>query len=331
MTSSEPRPSYARRIQWLALFVAFAILAYWAGWHYLAGRISGEIDATLARLAGDGIDASCTGRDMRGFPFRMGVFCDTVTIVDARSGATLSGAGLRTAAQVYDPARIVGELDGLRAETRLSNGSGTDTLGAAAIRFSARIDRPLPQRASVEASDVTLNADAGPSAPAAAAASMQAHMRRAGADLDIAARAEALSLELPGAAEAIDLAHVELDLTLTDGVALVTSSDPGLRGTAGMLRGLDIATGPDAGFSASGPIAIRDDGLIDAELTLSVRNPAAVSAFLAELFPEQRDTIESLFRGLSILGSQPSLPLVVKAGEARIGFVPVGRIPPVEG
>lgn len=332
MTSRQARPSYARRIQWLAFGVVVLVLAYVAGWHYLADRIGREVDAALAGLDRDGISAECADREVRGFPFRMGLFCSRLTASDDRDAFSVEAEGLRSAAQVYDPLRIVGEMDRLAATIALPDGGAAQAFAASDLRFSGRIAEPLPQRASVEAKNVTLE-PAGQKAVAASSGSagtLQAHMRRRGGDLDLAASADTVSLRLEGIPQPLALPRIDVDLTLADGVARVASRARGLRGLAGTLRGLNFATGPDSGFSALGPISVRDDGLIDADLTLSVRNPAAVSAFLVQIFPDERDRIESLFRGLAILGDSPSLPLKVTGGMASIGFVPLGRIPPVE-
>jgi hypothetical protein len=69
--------------------------------------------------------------------------------------------------------------------------------------------------------------------------------------------------------------------------------------------------------------------LIDAQLTLTARQPIAIARVLTALFPEQRKEIEMASSGLTMLGSAPTLPLTIAKGRASIAFITLGDIPPL--
>ena len=50
---------------------------------------------------------------------------------------------------------------------------------------------------------------------------------------------------------------------------------------------------------------------------------------LATAFPANADRIRMSFMGLAALGDNPSMPLKVRGGKARLGFVPLPDIPPL--
>jgi hypothetical protein len=323
---------YARRIGWLAAFVVFVVIAYSAGWHYLAGRAIQELDARVAALRVAGAEARCADAEMRGYPFRMGLFCTDVAFVAPDGAVELGATGLRSAAQIYDPARFVGEVDTLRLRVGPADGAGRAPAVAQAndVRFSGRLADPLPQRASVEARGIRVGGDPDTADSLMTIGEAQAHMRSRDGDLDIAASADDIAGQEAGFGRAFALPRASVDLTVSDGVARAAAGDFALRGIAGQLRLLELSTGGNSGLTASGPIAVGDDGLIDATLTLTLREPAAVAAHLKTIFPEQADMIDNVSRGLAVLGGSPTLPLSIRRGEARIAFVRLGVIPPLE-
>ena len=62
--------------------------------------------------------AECVNLTARGFPFRIGLFCDRVAFEQPSAAMTLSAGAFRSAGQIYDPMRLVAELDGPAKITR---------------------------------------------------------------------------------------------------------------------------------------------------------------------------------------------------------------------
>ena len=113
-----------------------------------------------------------------------------------------------------------------------------------------------------------------------------------------------------------------------DGVTNTTFAF-GVRRAAMSMFSPSLSTGADTGLTVSGPFSIGEDGLIDATLRVTVRDPRGLSAVFAEAFPEKRSEITSAFSALGFMGNDPTLPLVIECGEAKFAFFKLGDIPPI--
>lgn len=329
VTSSKREGGTSRRFFWLATGIVAAIALYTGGWFYAANTLERATDTWLARMGERGAAATCQQREARGYPFRIGLFCSEAAIEDAEGRFAIRAAGLRSAAQIYNPAQIVGELDTIGLDLL----AAPNPVGARAgdIRFSARLADPLPERASVTAQQVKLDATPeGRVAPVLfEAGHVEAHARRNGADLDLAVSAEAISALPPQIGREIRAERFQADFTVADGVRLAMERPQSLRGISLVIRDLAITLADKAGFALSGPFSVDMDGFIDAKLQISARNPQEIAALLAEIMPENGNQIRSVAAGLAALGDNPSLPLTVTKGQARIAFITLGRIPPL--
>lgn len=65
-------------------------------------------------------------------------------------------------------------------------------------------------------------------------------------------------------------------------------------------------------------------------MTIKLSNPNAVADTIAKAMPERDSEIRQGFAALAMLGNQTSMPLKVVKGKASLGFIPLGRIKPVE-
>lgn len=327
MASSESRPpNYGRRIKWLGVVVVLLVGLWTAGWYWVAGFIEREAREMLATSARDGVDARCDNLTVRGYPFRIGIYCDAVAITDPKDGLKVTGGALRSAGQIYDPFRLVAELDG--PVDVAPAGQEAVHLEWEAMRASVRLAEPVPERVSVEARAATVAL--GATGKVGSVGAMEAHMRANGPDLDLAASVEGLAIE-PSRVEgrALPVLAGSTDLTIADGVALAAAGFDNLRGRAGTIRSLVLSSDPQTGLTISGPFAIDADGLIDATLTVTFRNPKGLSAVLAAAIPERRQQIESRFAGLVAMGEAPTLPVRITKGRASLGFIRLGTIPPL--
>jgi hypothetical protein len=330
MPSSEVRkPNYRRRFRWLIIFIVILFGGYSAAWFFVAGKLEGFASQAIASLNRDGTSADCVKPTARGFPFRIGLFCDSVRFEDAPNKVAASAAAFRSAAQVYDPFLIVAELD---SPAKVSApGAGEIGMNWGNLRASVRIDTDFPERVSAETDGLAVEAEGG-----GAKASLlslghgEAHMRKNGADLDLAANFSdaALDARITQGAKLPPLA-AQADLTIKDGVDWVRFGGGSLRGRSGTVRTLALSTGENTGLALSGSFAVGEDGLLDADLTVTVRSPKQLAEQLAAAFPANADQIRTSFMGLAAMGDNPSMPLKVTRGKARLGFVPLPDIPPL--
>lgn len=332
MTSTQPDPAprhgYSRRFFWLTVFIVVLFGGYAAAWFVIADRVEKGIDRKIAELrAEDGVIADCEKRRIGGFPFRFELFCDRVAFDDPRAPVTLQAGAMRSARQIYDLRHTVGELDGPLTFTAPLD----IELSWSALRASVRDSRPLPERISITASEVSaVTKPATLRQPLFTASAIEAHMRTNGPDVDIASDFTDLAID-PAAVEgrAIPALSGVLDAAITGGVVLAETKPLSLRGQSGTIRRMELAAG-EGRIIVSGPIAFDADGLANGELEVTVENPRAVSQVFQTAIPEQADNIRTGFQAMQFLGNRPSLPLRLKRGEARFGFVKLGRFPAVD-
>jgi hypothetical protein len=329
-SSSEGRVNYSRRFFWLALFILLAVAGYTAAWFYAADRLTQHVEAAVAALNRDGSRASCEDADIRGYPFRIGLFCDRLLYEDAVEGVAFRAGAFRSAAQMYNPAHIIGELDG--PATLAAPGLSAVELDWEGLRASIRLATPVFERLSVEAREIAARLDRNdPDArPLGSVQTGEIHARPVGDDLDLAVRFDGLALD-PSILQERQMPPLDglLDLSVDDG-ALLSAVEPGLRGKSGTVRTLTLSTGEATGLTVSGPFSIDDAGLIDAELQVTVRDPEGMAQIIGGLVPEVRDEIAMGFSALAATGETPTLPLTIDSSDISLGFLSLGRIPPVD-
>lgn len=328
---SKPRSAAGRRIRWLAAGIVLAIIAYSAGWHWLAGRVEIETARFVAAEETRGTAIDCADRDVRGYPFRLEVFCTALDVARPVDGLTVKTGAFRSAAQVYEPRRIYAELDSPVAVS--SALAGDMRLDWSLARATATVAQPVPERASIATED--LEVAFGGIEKALVAAHAEAHMRRNGGDLDLAWRYQGLVLDeqLTGRSGLPVLAG-DADITIENGAALAATGISSLRGISGEIHRLALRVTPEEGLLISGPFSIGADGLIDAKLEVYVVDPAGFAQAFKPAFPEQAGTIDTLAAVPAQAGPDGTpeikLPVIISDGKAVLGFIPLGQIPPLE-
>lgn len=330
MTSSdEKRPRYRRRLVWLAVFIVILFGGYSAAWFYFAGLLEREVETALVSASKGGVSAECANPTARGFPFRIGLYCDNVAYSDDSRGVVAKAGSFRSAAQVYQPTRIVAELDGpFRSALP---GLPPLWLDWDKLRTSIRLAAPFPERISLETEGLSGQADPDGNDPVQlfSVTSAETHLRPNGADLDWAATFTELRLDPASAGgRTLPVFDGTTDMTLKDGIRLIQSEKASLRGQAVDIHRLDLNSGT-GGFSVRGPVSIGADGLVDARLTLSVRDPKALAATLSTAFPEAKDKIDGTLLGFAALGNEASLPFTIAKGKMSLAFIPLGNLPPL--
>ncbi len=313
MTSSNPEPRrYRRRFIMLALAIVLAIVGYTLAWRYGAERLVAQAEASVAALNRDGRRASCEATEAAGFPFRAGVG------VRAQS--------FRSAAQIYDWSRLVAELDG----PAIVQFPGVDALELnwRILQGSVRLAEPLPERVSLAADDLTVALDSRRSDDLGLFSVRRAeiHTRPNGADLDLAVTL----VDLAPTAQAAGAAPLQVAMdAVLEGVAAAIAAGQTPQGGRGTLRSLDVGYGEEGGLTLNGPFEVAADGLLDAEFELGVRNAERFGELLAQAFPDNAAQIASVLSGVAMLGDDASLPLTVRRGEASVGFLDLGSVPPL--
>lgn len=311
----------------LAVIVVVLAAGYSWAWQHFAGQLMAEAKTSLAALNKGPRQADCLGMETNGYPLKLGLSCAGIAYSDPKHGVSVRAGAVRSAAAIYAPGKIIGTLDG----PALIEVAGVEPLRIdwRTLQAQTRLAEPLPEFALLAGQGIIASTQDGP-APLMTAAAASIVAQPAGRDLKLALSFDELKLgERLSQGVALPPLDGQAKLTLADGISLAVDRPESLRGLSAELREMSISSG-DAGIDASGPVAISPAGLINAELSVTLRRPQEIEALLAKAFPELRDEIDTAFTSLTVLGNRPTVPLKIVDGNVFVGFIPLGRLPPLE-
>lgn len=340
MNQSETRSFFSHGMAKWGLFMLALFALWFIGWFAIAGYADGKVTETLQKLDARGLKISCGDQDIRGFPFRLGIHCNSIDVADARSGLQATSGTLRTAAQLYAPGKMVGELDApfeLKANgqsvaanwTRLRvflDASFDGGFDLASLNFSD-LDALLKGQ-SLKVAEGALHLR-----PSPATEERQAKMA-----LDVAA--DFKQIEQSGAiGAAFPKLSVYFDARLDDGyrdfVAMKMPLDRVLAdGASGLVRSLTISVANGGKLVLNGPLQLDTDGLLSGEIQLGMANPKAVASAFEKFDPALKTFLLNLGNGLNALGKPvmfgeeeiKAVQLRIERGEIRLGFLKIGEL-----
>ncbi|WP_404925483.1 DUF2125 domain-containing protein [Mesorhizobium sp. ORM16] len=332
MTSTDERqPKHRRRLFWLAAFVIALFAMYSGGWFYLADRVRSEADKAIATLNKSGIEAGCANLQVSGYPLSFAVSCDNLAYEDDAKNLAASAGSFNAVAQIIQPLSPVADLRGpLRTSVP---GMVPLWIDWDDLKANVKLSWPLPRRISLTAeglSGQTDPADDTDPVQLFSAGKAAGQLQPNGRDIDYIGSFGDLEID-PDAIGGRVLPPLDAsgEATLKNGLALIGTQLKSLRGQAVEIRRLDLSSGT-AHVTVSGPLAVDAEGLVDADLMIRLKDPKAVAAILGAAIPEQKNQIEQGFAALALLGNEPSMPLNVVKGKASLGFIPLGKIKPVD-
>ncbi|MBZ9984037.1 MULTISPECIES: DUF2125 domain-containing protein [unclassified Mesorhizobium] len=332
MTSTDERqPKHRRRLFWLAAFVIALFAIYSGGWFYLADRVRSEADKAIATLNKSGIEAGCANLQVSGYPLSFAVSCDNLAYEDDAKNLAASAGSFNAVAQIIQPLSPVADLRGpLRTSVP---GMVPLWIDWDDLKANVKLSWPLPRRISLTAeglSGQTDPADDTDPVQLFSAGKAAGQLQPNGRDIDYIGSFGDLEID-PDAIGGRVLPPLDASgkATLKNGLALIGTQLKSLRGQAVEIRRLDLSSGT-AHVTVSGPLSVDAEGLVDADLMIRLKDPKAVAAILGAAIPEQKNQIEQGFAALALLGNEPSMPLKVVKGKASLGFIPLGKIKPVD-
>lgn len=308
-------------------------------WFWAAGKLDETVSTFRETLAGEGKRLSCNGQDVKGFPFRIGLFCDSVSYADPAGAITVSGGPLRSAAQLYQPGHVVAEWDG--PVDLAMPGIAPLTLEWGLLKASSNVALGGLKRVSLVASDLGIAAnDGGLKSPLGTIGELELHARPleedpAAADLDFALIIGRWQLAggMPGTSEPLAL---ELDARLGQAMEWLRSGRDPLaelrrQGGAMEIRNFRIELASGGMLALRGPLSIGADGFVSGEVTLNADQMEKLVAFAASVFPplgamlNEPNSVLGLALGSG--GSVSDLTITLDRGRAYIGLFEIGRIP----
>ncbi|BCG85699.1 hypothetical protein MesoLj113c_18090 [Mesorhizobium sp. 113-3-9] len=332
MTSSDERQPKSRRgLFWLVTFVIVLFAIYSGGWFYLASRVRAEADKAVATLNKSGIQAGCANLQVSGYPLSFAVSCDNLAYEDDAKNIAASAGSFNAVAQIIQPLSPVADLRGpLRTSVP---GMVPLWIDWDNLQANVKLSWPLPRRIALQAeglSGQTDPADDTDPVELFSAGRAAGQLQPNGVDLDYVGSFTDLEID-PDAIGGRVLPALDAsgDATLKNGVALIGTQVKSLRGQRVDIRNLNLSSGT-ARVTVSGLLSVDAEGLVDADLMIRIKDPKAVASILAGAIPEQKNAVEQGFAALELLGSEPSMPLKVVKGKASLGFIPLGKIKPVQ-
>ena len=337
MNTKNRQKQKSRRLFWL--FLCLILLIFGGGsafWYYASDKMDQTITGYFARMQQQGRSAVCTNQTIKGFPFRLGLFCDRFAYDDPNSGVSLKVGAVRSAAQFYAPGKLVAELDGpleLVAPDRSRSVASWNSL-----RSSVQANLDGLESLSVVTNELALESD-HPALQTLSAITFELHARKSGTnDLETAIGLIDLEVVTPNAAQ-IQPITMTVELTAKDLFDTVTTgrnlkNHIRTNGFAGTLTALNLQPKSGGKLLLSGPIRISKSGLLSTELRVEFEQLRQLFSHFRSAIPQLEDQASQIETALSALTtSQNDAPQTVivsiSQGNMRLGLIPLGSIPPL--
>lgn len=234
---TDPLPTRRRSRFWLyGPFMLLVVLAaaWSAFWFYARGRVATEIDVALAREAERGRSWTCANRSIAGFPFRVELRCNALTLTSTRWGDAVrveTGPAVAVG-QIYSPGLVIFEVSS-PAKATLPEGR---TLDLTWKTLDASLAWRSPERFALVASEPRAMLTApGLATENWGAATLETHLRR--------------NPTRPAIEQAVDIAIAAKGTILPPIDALLGNTDPGeidLQATLTQAESFRKGFNPDA-------------------------------------------------------------------------------------
>lgn len=331
--ASSSATSSSRKILYLGLAVATACIVYTGAWHLAATTLEKRIETIFERQNPLGAVVDCQDRELRGFPFRIGLFCQKLAFDDHRNGISAGFGDFRSTAMVYSPGHILWELDG-PGEIRSTNGT-TVALEWETLRSSLVTGLEYLERSSAESTALRATVTrAGAPTVDVTAASSEMHVRRNGEDLDYATIARDVQVAVRDSGLKIPPFSASIDLTVANRADLLNyrGVDTDIRGTKGELRRVAFDLGEGRIVTLSGPLSVGDDGLLNGKLRVELEGISGLAESLKTVLPDaasQIDTGANLLTALFGGDQKGATDIRIRNGVVTLGFFAIAEIPPL--
>lgn len=330
-----------RRFIILIVVVAVVVVGWTAFWWAAAGTADKASRDAVSRAQQQGISIDCPGRSVGGWPFRLVVECDRLTVETATLKTSTSGA--RAVAQVYDPTHLIVEALApfTLVDRRLSAPIAADwQSGRASLRIGAQVlDQASVEFRGVEVRSAALAPLTNPNADA-----VEVHVRRANAPQDLDMALTSLGVELTIGETVLPPFDLTAQGRLQEGALLLAGLgdqfDQSIRAGRGALD-LDhavLAVG-DTRLQLSGRLTIAANGHLSGTPRIAVTSPDDLWEALSRI-GEIREVVARIrpvvtlalnFGERATIEDRPAraVTLTIRDGYVNAGLVPLGRLKPV--
>ena len=325
----------------MRLFIILGIIFFagigWTGaWFYGADFLEEKISEVQEKLQMQNQEIQCNNQQAVGYPFRIGITCDSFSYVNARYGSQFLTSGMRSAAQLYQPGKAVVELTS--PGTLQVAGNEPFDIEWSSLFSSIKAGLDGPQRFSLHGQELKIS-DPINGAAVSNIKDIQIHFRKhAQSDVDFILTLDDFAI-LAGASPKLPAFDTNLNMRF-HGIyykliqkpdLLAIARDEGLGGELNNFRYQSVAGGI---IHLTGPWQIDSAGILSANFELKVSQIGKIFETLKQLFPQLEKVLEQISGSLALLGQgsdnqELTLPLTINKGRVSIGFIPITRVPPL--
>ena len=296
MTSSDERPpNFRRRLFWLAALLVVLLAIYSAGWFYLAGRVKSEVDKAVAALNGSGIEAGCAILAVSGYPLSFVVSCDNLAYQDDTRNIAASAGSFNAVAQYHATSFAGRRPSGATENLGTWHGAAVDRLGQLAGQRETVLAM-APARFAGGRGSVRPDLSGGRNRPGLSCSAPGRRRRNCVRTARTSTirqfrRSEIDPTRSPDACcrRARRQRRRDVEKRLGAGEDAEKACAARRSTSASSICRREPRASPCPGRFRSGP-----DGLIDADLTIRIKDPRAVATILGTAIPEQKNAIDRM-------------------------------------
>ena len=318
---------YGRRIRLLMAAIIVAIIAYTGAWFWFGNQLVTSTQSAINDADLKGQTITCTEPNSMGYPFRMGLSCSKTGFTDANRGLKIEAGAFRSAAQVYQPSHIIGELDG--PLDGVAPNFSPFTVNWALAHASIIGINGLPDRLSLEIEKPVFSQVNASQLPLGLADLAAFHMRRGDKNqIDLALSLERSKIKdapvFTVSTDAFVSGATRFDAAIKNKRPLIEV----LRGNDGELRKANLAFADGSNFTISGPLSLSTAGLLSGKLVLKIEKADDFIDNIAKLSAALNFEIKNIntLKAMAV-ANQINVTITVTDGNASIGFIPLGQIP----
>ncbi|EFM57817.1 DUF2125 domain-containing protein [Brucella inopinata] len=328
--------TFRKRTITLVIAVPVFIAAYTAGWFYIADRLEAKARADMARLDAQGVGVQCENLHMGGYPLRINVVCDSISWQRPSEGMAFRAGKFSSGSPLYAPYSLTNALTG----PAFIEFPGISPLEVNWSKFTSntRLARPFPTEIEIAARDVAVGLRTEPTKtePLSSLEHMNVQIDGSTGMLKLMGRFAGLKFapSVIGNAKSPELDGVA-DIDISDAEGLLASNSESvyqrLRGHSGTINQAFVSMPNGAMVSLTGPFSVNEDGLINADLKLTLVNAQSLAQAGQAVFPAQGGNIATVLFALSAMpkdeNGNPTMEIAIRKGKASAGFIPLGRLP----
>ncbi|ENS13525.1 hypothetical protein B995_01614 [Brucella abortus F1/06-B21] len=328
--------TFRKRTITLVIAVPVFIAAYTAGWFYIADRLEAKARADMARLDAQGVGVQCENLHMGGYPLRINVVCDSISWQRPSEGMAFRAGKFSSGSPLYAPYSLTNALTG----PAFIEFPGISPLEVNWSKFTSntRLARPFPTEIEIAARDVAVGLRTEPTKtePLSSLEHMNVQIDDSTGMLKLMGRFAGLKFapSVIGNAKSPELDGVA-DIDISDAEGLLASDSESvyqrLRGHSGTINQAFVSMPNGAMVSLTGPFSVNEDGLINADLKLTLVNAQSLAQAGQAVFPAQGGNIATVLFALSAMpkdeNGNPTMEIAIRKGKASAGFIPLGRLP----